>query len=162
MRGIAGKREATGHHRPGEVHVERPGGAGTRQRKRAQPIVEARLDLGKKTNVVERQDLARPARLLRPGDARAVARQRQDGEGAPGQEMLHGAALMRLLVSDGGDDADLRVAPAHDFDARRLAQPRSAPVRGNQQRGSQGGAAGQIYGDIMLIGRKAFGSSAAQ
>ena len=60
VRRIADEREAIGHHGPGEMHVERPGSARARQLDGAQAIVEARLDLGEKAGIVERQDRARP------------------------------------------------------------------------------------------------------
>jgi hypothetical protein len=125
-------------------------------------VVEACLHLGEKAGVVERQDRARPVRTFRPGDARAAARQRQDCERTSGQEMLDGAALMRPSRADGRNDADLRIAPAHDANARRLAQPRFASVRGDQQRSAQRSVTGEIDGDLMLVCRKAFRSRAGQ
>ena len=137
VRGIADERKLIGDQRAGEMHVERPGGARTGELDGAQPVAEALLDFGQKDTVVERQDLPRVRFLLGPGDARAVADQRQHGERSGRQEMLHGPSVVRLLVANDGDDADLGIAPAHYSDAGRLAQLRGAAVGGDQQWGAQ-------------------------
>ena len=78
--------------------------------------------------------------------------------------MLHGAALVRLLVPDGGDDADLRIAPAHDADAGRLAQRRGPPsaATSSAARSERADDPAEIDGDPMLVGREAHGSRAAE
>ena len=48
--------------------------------------------------------------------------------------MLHCLAVMRLRMRDGGDDADLRIGPAHAFDAGLLAEPRALAVGGDEKR----------------------------
>ena len=59
--------------------------------------------------------------------------QRQDGEGAGGQEMLLGAAVMRPFMRHGADDAGLAVFPVHRLDAGHVAQLRFDAVGGDQQ-----------------------------
>jgi hypothetical protein len=77
-------------------------------------------------------------RRFRPDDGGAVAFQRQDGEGAGRQEMFLGAALMRALMGDGGDDAHLAVIPMHRLDAGERAQVGFRAVGGDQQPGLHG------------------------
>ena len=75
------------------------------------------------------------ARVFRlgPNDRRPVAFERQNGERARRQEMLHGFAVMRLRMCDGGDDAGLRIGPAHAFDAGLLAETRTLAVGGDEK-----------------------------
>ena len=47
--------------------------------------------------------------------------------------MLHGLAAMRLRMRDRGDDAGLRIGPAHAFDAGALAQARALAVGGDKR-----------------------------
>jgi hypothetical protein len=81
--------------------------------------------------------------------------QRQDREGAGGEEMLHRPALVIALMGDGGDDARLPVRPGDPADARLLAQARASPVGGHEEGGRQHLPVGQ--GDIRVssLNRKA-------
>src|SRR5436190_11081926 len=145
MRGIADEREAVADVAAGEMRLQRPRLARTVERDRAELAAEAPLDLGEKACVVERHD-ARPVRLvLGPGDAGTVALERQDREWARGQEVLHRACFVRTLMAHGRDNADLRVAPADDADAGRLAQPGVAPLGGNEKRGVDLAPIGQAH-----------------
>ena len=63
--------------------------------------------------------------------------------GPCGQEVLHGAAIVRSIMAHRRDDAGLRVAPADDLDAGGLAQGRLAPVGGDDQRGFDLATVGQ-------------------
>ena len=117
VRGIAEQREARADIAAGKVQLQRPRLARAIERDGAELAAEALLDLGQEAGIVERQDARRLARLLGPGDAGAVAGQRQDGERPGRQKVLHGAAAVRAVVADGRDDARLRVAPADDLDA---------------------------------------------
>ncbi len=79
--------------------------------------------------------------------------------------MLHGAALVRLLEPHRGDDAGLRIAPAHDADAGRLAQRRGPPVGGHEQCRAQRAwrrPAREIDADAMLVDLEARGRLAAE
>ena len=87
---------------------------------------EARGELGGEVRLVERHDRGAATLLFGPHDGRAVAGERQHGERAGGEKMLHGAPAMRPRMRDGGDDADLRIGPAHAFDAGGLSQAASA------------------------------------
>ena len=76
--------------------------------------------------------------------------------------MLHRARAVRLLVADRGDDAHLRILPADDADARRLAQARRAPVGSHQQRRAQVPAVRKGNRDAVLVGGIAGGRGTAQ
>ncbi len=86
--------------------------------------------------------------------------QRQDRERARRQKVLHRARAVRLLVTDRGDDAHLRILPADDADASRLAQARRAPVCCHQQRRAQAATVGKRDRDAMLVGGIVRGSGA--
>ena len=79
--------------------------------------------------------------------------------------MLHGAPLVRLFEPNERDDAGLRIAPAHDADAGRLAQRRGPAVGGHEQRRAQAARrrpAPDSDGDSVLIGLEADGRLAAE
>ena len=162
VRGIADEREAIRHQRAGEMHVERPGAARASELHRAQPPVETPLDLGQECRVVERDDLAPALFLFRPGDARAVAGERQQRERTGGQEMLHGPAAVGLGMAHGGEDAELGIAPAHHLDAGGLAQARAASVGGNEQRRAQRPASGERDVHAVLVSGKSVHAAAAE
>ena len=108
VRRVADQREPRADIAAGKMQLQRPRLARAVERDGAELAAEALFDLREKARIVERQDALRLACVLRPGDAGAVAGQRQDGERAGRQEVLHGAASVRALVADGRDDARLR------------------------------------------------------
>jgi hypothetical protein len=110
------------------MHLERPGLSRTRELDRAEPTADALLDLGQKVPVVERQDALRLGRVLAPGDAGAVAGERQDRERPAGQEVLDGMCTVRADVSNGCDNARLTIAPAASRSGER--RPSAATSRG--------------------------------
>ena len=97
---------------------------------------EAPLQLGVKLIVRQRDDAGRLGIGLGPHQRGAVAGERQDRERARGQEMLHGAALVRTLMRHRGDDRRLAVIPAVRRNAGLLAHARVRAVRRDQQRGA--------------------------
>ena len=97
----------------------------------------------------------------RPDDGGAVCRavgrlglQRQDREGAGGQEMLDRPALVVPLMGDRGHDAGLPVGPGDPADAGLLAQPRARAIGGHEQRRRQRLAAGERHVDAAPALRK--------
>src|SRR5260221_549805 len=62
------------------------------------------------------------AAFFRPYDRRAPSGERQDREASRRKKMLFGAALMIALMTDGGDDAGLAVAPGYGANASRYAR----------------------------------------
>ncbi len=100
----------------------------------AEPMPETLLHLGQgNPRRRARADARASPSVLGPGDAGAVARQRQDRERPAGQEMLDRAAAVRALVAHRRDDAGLRIAPADDLDAGRFAQRRVAAIAGDDE-----------------------------
>src|SRR5262249_56768439 len=97
---------------------------------------EARMGLGVKCRLWQRDDAGRLLRLFGPHDRRTVADggiagQRQDRKRPGGKEMLLGAPVMVALVGDGGDDGGLAVAPAVARDPGTLADRGARPVGGD-------------------------------
>ncbi len=138
--GIADDREASRDIALGEMHLERPALARASKREATQASADALLDLGEEARIVEGQDALGLGGILAPGDARAIAGQRQDGEGTARQKVLDGVAVVRLGVSDGGDDGGLIVLPAEGFDASGLARAErrpSAPTSSEATSGSR-------------------------
>ena len=54
----------------------------------------------------------------------------------------------------GGDDADLRIGPAHAFDAGALAEPRALAVGGDEEARFDRLAAAELHGDAEGVGRE--------
>ncbi len=131
---IADKGEARRHVSARQMHFERPGLARTGDLQRSEAAGDARFDLGEEASVVERQNAGRFVGLLGPGEAGAVARQRQDREGACGQEVLDSASIVRVVVGDGGDDGGLAVAPADGLDPGAIARSGAASLGADQER----------------------------
>ena len=96
---------------------------------------EALAQLLCKTCIVERHDAARILGRLGPHERRAIVRERKNGEGPGGPEMLLGTAFMRQLVPDRGDDAHLAIFPAMGRDAGRRSRARILAVGGDDEVG---------------------------
>src|SRR6185503_18472549 len=99
----------------------------------AEMQAEAALELVVEFGVRECDDPLGGGGLLGPDEGGAPAAERQDGEGAGGEEMLLGTALVIALMGDCGDDGGLAIGPAVDRNAGELAQARAGAVGGDQQ-----------------------------
>jgi hypothetical protein len=133
VRRIAGQREAVGDEGAGQRQAEREGAARADRPDRAELVAEAAFQFLLEDEVVGRDQPLGIGRPLGPDQGGPVAGQRQDREGAGGQEMLLRHALMRPFVLDRGDDARLAVVPMHGLDAGNVAQLRFRAVAGDQQ-----------------------------
>ena len=98
---------------------------------------EAKHELPDEFVRVESDERAGVGAALVPDNARLAARQRQDGEGSGGQEMLLGQALVIVLVGDRGDDAGLVVIPAVGRNLGERPELRPRAVGGDRQPGAQ-------------------------
>ncbi len=137
VRGIADQHQPVCHQRTRQMHLERPKRTRSCQRNLAQPQAEPLLGFDEEGGIVHRHNGTADLLVLRPGDARAVTRERQNRERPGRQEVLHGARAVRLSMRDRGDDANLLVGPADDADAGRIAQTRGAAVRRDKNFGAQ-------------------------
>ncbi len=113
---------------------------------------EALLQLGMKFALAQPHDAFGLGGALGPHDRRAIVGQRQNGEGAGGQKMLLGAAVMRALMRHRGDDRRLAVGPADRRDAGALADAGARAVGGDQKPGLNRGAGSEPHGDARRIG----------
>ena len=145
VRGVAGQREARRDEGARQRQAERPGARLVLDADLAELQAEALLELGLEQERIAGDQFFGVGRALGPDDRRAVAGQRQDGERPGRQEMLLGAAIVRPLMRDRADDAGLAVLPADGLDAGHVAQPRLDAVGGDQQRGLQRHAVGQMH-----------------
>ncbi len=112
VRRVSDDRKARPHIASRKMRFERPRLARPLETDLAELAAETLVDLGQETRIVQRQDALRLLLSLAPGNATAVALERQDGERPARQEVLHGAAVVRALMCHGGDDAGLFEAPA--------------------------------------------------
>src|SRR5690606_17629799 len=120
--------EAGGGEAPRQMQGEREHAARTGKRDRTEAYAEAGLHLRDEGVVAERGDAAALAARLGPYDGGAIAGERENGERAGGKKMLDGASLVRQLMRDGRDQAELGIAPARDPDAGLAAQRRAPAV----------------------------------
>ena len=77
--------------------------------------------------------------------------QRQHGEGPGRKKVLNRLAVMRARVRHGGDDADLRIGPAHAFDPCALPEPRALAVGGDQEGRFDRLAAAELHQDLESV-----------
>ena len=129
MGGVADERQPLADEAPRDLKAKRE-----RLDARGEPDLaelrgEAQFELAHEVLRVERKQRVRVGAPFVPDDARPAPGQRQDGEGASGQEMLLGAALMVALVRDRGDEAGLVVVPADGRNLGERAQLRARAVR---------------------------------
>ena len=91
VRRIADEREPCRDVAARQMHLERPRLARAGERDLAELAAEPLFHLGEEALIVEREDAPGLAGVLRPGDAGAVAGERQDRERTRRQEVLHRA-----------------------------------------------------------------------
>ncbi len=80
--------------------------------------------------------------------ALVVVDHRQHGEGARGQEVFVGDALVRLFVGQRADDPGLGIVPAGDLDPGVLPQARVAPLGGDDEARRDLAPVGKPRGDL--------------
>ncbi len=93
-----------------------------------------------------------PACRLGPDQARALIRQRQDGEGAAGQEIFVGDIAMIAAQPHRGHHPALAVGPADGVYAGGPSNRRTPPFRPHHQRRNQGRAVRQGHGRLAGVG----------
>ena len=93
MRGVADQRQPLADERARGEQAERKGAARPDHLDLAELQAEALLQLVVEFVVGQRDDALGLARVFRPHDRRALARQRQNGERPRRQKMLLGAAM---------------------------------------------------------------------
>jgi hypothetical protein len=142
---VTDEREAVGDEIARHLQAQRIGDGPVEKSDRAEAVAEARLQFVEEELGGQPAQALGAARLLGPDDGGAATRQRQDGEGAGGQEVLLGASLVVVFVADGADDAGLAVVPADGADAGEVAQARPSPVAGDEQSGRDACSVAQRY-----------------
>ena len=157
--GIADERDARADKRAGKEHLQRPRLTRTIEPDRAKPATDAAVDLGQEAIVRQRHNAPGDRLVLAPGNAGAVAGKRQQRKRSAGQEMLHGAATVGLVVGDRDRDAMLAIGPADGADAGKLAHARVAAFGADQQ--ARGQRAAIAEGDRHIIRASAIGRDLA-
>ena len=128
MCAVTGQRKARPHEGAREMEFQRIGPARPRHMRGPQMRTEAAVQFGIEIVFIHRDQRRRDARILRPYQGRPPPRQRQNGKGAGGQKMFIGHAAMRLFMFNGRNDASLRIRPADNTDALRIAHRRGAAI----------------------------------
>ena len=146
---VADEREALGDETARHLEAEREPLDPRGERDLAELRGEAERKLAQEILGVERDERARLRPALVPDDARAPPRQRQDGEGARGQEVLFGDPLVLVFVGDRRDDAQLVVIPAIGRDLGERPELRARAVGGDGEAGAHVDAPGEPeFGDM--------------
>ena len=148
------QREPLVDETPRQPELKRMGGKGLDGQNIAPPACGARHNRPALRPGVGGKNIDCHRRLLAPDDGGAPLIERQQRERPRRQEMLHGLAVMRQRMADGGDDRGLAIGPAMRRNARLQADGRFRAV-GADQEARRDLRIPQIHRDTFITNGKA-------